>query len=578
MTVSPFLQGGDCRLKPPQFGISLAKKRKRMKKKIVCFVLAAMAAYGAAAQDWQDALRFSQNDYMGTARSMGMGNAMSAIGGDLGSIGLNPAGSVVAAYSQFTVSPGFTFTTANAAGTVFSGYSEAVGLGDKVKTNFGQFKLPNFGLIMNWDFGRSRGLKRVSFGFAVNTTQNYTGRFNSSGVNLDNSFAGSLAVSADGYKNDVLAYGDWWASGDPALMPAWIDMTGYRAGMFNPVSGYDNYYAAVTEVVDKDTDDVWNAGPLYQNYGRSFGGSKRDVVFNWAGNVSDKFYFGINFGLSFMNYNSTEYWKESPDDPANYPTIEYDDGTSAKLESLRMKSNYAASGAGIYLKVGFIWRPIGGLRIGGAFQTPTIMNLSERYSFNGEVNMSGKYGGIVNSPEGAYDYTMLSPLRMNLGLAYSFGSLAVISADYEFTNFASTRFSARGSLNGSDFQDTNKEIKEFLGAEHQLRAGLEIKPLAALAIRAGYNLLTSGERVSNPFGAARHSFSLGAGYSIGSLFFDAAVRLRTSPKSYYTPYYYYYAPDASKYYNKVINTDIVTPEVGVKTNAWDAILTVGWRF
>jgi hypothetical protein len=46
-----------------------------------------------------DGLTFSQNNYYGTARSIGMGNAMTAVGGDLGSIGINPAGSAVYNFS-----------------------------------------------------------------------------------------------------------------------------------------------------------------------------------------------------------------------------------------------------------------------------------------------------------------------------------------------------------------------------------------------------------------------------------------------------------------------------------------------
>ena len=44
----------------------------------------------------------------GTARSVAMGNAMTALGGDLGAIGINPASSGVLRYSQITFSPSLT--------------------------------------------------------------------------------------------------------------------------------------------------------------------------------------------------------------------------------------------------------------------------------------------------------------------------------------------------------------------------------------------------------------------------------------------------------------------------------------
>ena len=68
-------------------------------KKIILFTLASALAVSASAQSWQDALLFSENEYGGTARSVAMGNALTAVGGDLGSLGLNPAGSAVAGYS-----------------------------------------------------------------------------------------------------------------------------------------------------------------------------------------------------------------------------------------------------------------------------------------------------------------------------------------------------------------------------------------------------------------------------------------------------------------------------------------------
>jgi len=74
-------------------------------KKIALVSLLAFAAAGAGAQTIGDALQFSEYNYYGTARTIAMGNAFTALGGDLGSIGINPAGSAVARYSQFTITP-----------------------------------------------------------------------------------------------------------------------------------------------------------------------------------------------------------------------------------------------------------------------------------------------------------------------------------------------------------------------------------------------------------------------------------------------------------------------------------------
>ena len=82
-----------------------------MKKTAITILLAAMSMAAAHAQTAYDALRYSENNYEGTARSVAMGNAFTALGGDLGAVTINPAGSAVAKYSQITLTPGLTFST-----------------------------------------------------------------------------------------------------------------------------------------------------------------------------------------------------------------------------------------------------------------------------------------------------------------------------------------------------------------------------------------------------------------------------------------------------------------------------------
>ena len=84
-------------------------------KKILLAAAFIAATVSAGAQTMSDAINFSQNQYYGTARSMALGNAMTALGGDLGSIGINPAGSAVVPYGQFVITPGVTISAVNSA-------------------------------------------------------------------------------------------------------------------------------------------------------------------------------------------------------------------------------------------------------------------------------------------------------------------------------------------------------------------------------------------------------------------------------------------------------------------------------
>ena len=62
------------------------------------------------AQNEIDALRYSYNQYGGTARFVAMGGAFNALGGDFSAVGINPAGIGIYKKSEFTFTPGF-YTT-----------------------------------------------------------------------------------------------------------------------------------------------------------------------------------------------------------------------------------------------------------------------------------------------------------------------------------------------------------------------------------------------------------------------------------------------------------------------------------
>ena len=138
-----------------------------MKKTVISLLLGLSAAFGYA-QTAYDALLFSENDYEGTARSVAMGNAFTALGGDLGSIGINPAGSAVAGYSQFTLTPSLTFSTSTTQGV--SPYSDGYlpYFEKQMKSRMTDLNMPNIGFTINYDTHRKTGIKNVVFGFVVN--------------------------------------------------------------------------------------------------------------------------------------------------------------------------------------------------------------------------------------------------------------------------------------------------------------------------------------------------------------------------------------------------------------------------
>ena len=540
-------------------------------KKILAAVFLLSVALQAGAQGWTDALNFSENDYLGTARSVGMGNAMTAVGGDLGSLTFNPAGSAVASYSQFTITPGLSFSTVTAQGSLLDNAGSPIGFEDTYKTRNGRMGLPNFGAMMVYNTHNQRGLKRVSFGIVGNVTRDYTNRLRASGTNTTTSVAGSLASQADGFTPAELD-GSFYGNNTPS----WESMVGYQGGLFGQIG--DSYVGLTESILDNGR--IVLTDKIGQYYGLNRKGSKYDLLMNFGLDFNDKFYLGANIGITSLNYRNDETRSEEALSGINYGN---------DFQSLRIRSSYRDDGSGLYAKIGFIARPVAGLRIGAAVQTPTLITVHETYQLDG-FSLAYKEQMSKSSPVDEWAFNVIAPWRANVGIAYTIGQFGLVSADYEYTDFRTMRLRAAYDDDYNyNFAPSNQEAKDFLGPVHAIRLGAEIKPDPALAIRVGYNLatgpqhnwlgddgriapLSSDERKDQ----LRSAVSFGIGYSSPRSFFvDAAVRFQYLPSEYFTPYWYYYmGQDGSTQ----LDISVVTPEVGAQSALCNALLTLGWRF
>lgn len=93
----------------------------------------------------QDALRYAIDDMNGTARFRGMSGAFGALGGDLSSIAINPAGSLF-----------FNNNFASFSGTNFNNKSRSSYFGSKTKDNFSTLDLNQLGVVFIFNDTRRR--------------------------------------------------------------------------------------------------------------------------------------------------------------------------------------------------------------------------------------------------------------------------------------------------------------------------------------------------------------------------------------------------------------------------------------
>lgn len=538
-------------------------------RKTALLILFAIAAVTAQAQSVYDALLFSERNYEGTARSVAMGNAFTALGGDLGSIGINPAGSAVAKYSQISITPSLTIAsnTTNGVSPYTDGslpYFEK-----QFKNTATHFAIPNLGMTFNWETGRSSGLKNVSFGFIMNRVNSWNEDLYAAGPNHTTSFMGAMAVEA----TEAGLLGSNLNMNNAYDYDPWKYVVGYQSGMISTFGGYDDQFVGASEVIfgNMGNTEISLGGPLDQSYGRRVRGSKNDYLINLGFNISDFIYLGANLGITSMYYSYDEYFKEKAIDPSDFE-IALDNGQTMYFDSMKYKYSYSTSSSGVYGKFGFIITPGFGLRIGAAIQTPTASTINENWQYKGETTYTDNgFNAAAESPEGEDHYKFREPWRANFGLAYTLGKLAVFSVDYELCNYSTMKFKRNGFDDGREyFIELNDEIKGTFGTSSMLRAGIEIKPLDVLAVRAGYGVTTAPETLIEV--PAAQNVSLGVGYvSKKSFFADIACRYSFATDEYIMPYSDYM-------YDAAGNITDFAPEILNRKDNWKVLLTLGWRF
>jgi len=549
-----------------------------MRKTAITLLLSAVGA-SAGAQTMYDALRFSENDYAGTARTIAMGNAFTALGGDIGSLSLNPAGSAVAPYSQIVFSPGAAWSVNKTQGTLAEGETVLSCFNKAYRNREADFLVPSTGFTVNFDTHRSSGIKNVTIGFVANVTNTYKDGLHARGLNSKTSFASGMATMAYGFDPANLSGDNVWYD----FPSDWQYILAYQSYMISPDADGSVNYAGVTENVYTDefgnVTEIGLPGAVDQTFGRSISGRKYDCIFNLGLNISDVVYLGANLGLTSLRYSSEEYFIETPEEPSLFQT---------SFIRLNYNSVYTASGTGVYGKFGIIVTPVGGLRLGAAIQTPTATGITEKWRSSASIAADADNSGKAETPEGQYSYRLISPFRFNAGAAYTFGSFAVVSADYEICNYNSMMFREVATSDNSNFESANDDIRNWLGTSHMFRTGVEIRPVNQFAIRTGYGFTTAPEYFDKSFGNKdkiknkSHRYSFGLGYSSkGSFFADLAFSVKRYADEYVVPYV---TAQIGQDGSIVTDGEIpvidynLSPEILNRKHVWTAAVTFGFRF
>ncbi len=453
-----------------------------MKRFILILSAALFFALHLNAQNEEDALRYSRQFITGTARAVGMGGAMGAIGGDFTSLSINPAGIGVYRGNEFTFSPSFNW---NLTTSDF--------LGNSIEQSRYGMRIGNIGYVSTNKTGNEDGLVSTNFGFGYNLLNNYNQQTLMSGTNNLNSLLDNFT------------------------------------SIYNSSLERSNFYEGLAynlAIVDWDTTALvffndFNRGGYGQKQQRivSSSGSMGEYAFSMGANYSNRYYIGATLGVQRVRYEKNIEHTEKGNN------IEYTD-------EFIFNEDLITRGYGLNLKLGIIARPVDFVRLGAAYHIPTFFFLHDRFA----TDMKAWYDPTLNIPSNTaqspilnYDYRLRSPSKFVGSAAVTIGKMGMVSVDYERVNYASS------NLEGPDygFIDENNAIKDIYKTSDNLRMGAELR-MGSGYVRGGYSIYGSPYKIIDPKADSKYTVvSGGVGIRTSDFFVDLSYASGTSKEAYY---------------------------------------------
>lgn len=531
-------------------------------KKNIMTVCALMVGFAVYAQDAYDVSRVLGNDLNGTARFVGMGGAMSALGGDISVMSTNPAGIGIYRRNDFSVSFGFNNTMAE---SNFKGSSMKE---DRTKASFDQV-----GFVYSYKVGNETSLRYVNFGFNYHKSKNFNRIFSMGGVLGGLSQSWQLAQEMNWY-NDILD-----PSGEYVVGYNYISSAEYfRKNLLDDDNPYKKYWSkfpvlgvigATTGLVDWPDDATGFLG--WDGYSNKYYSEEKGGInqfdFNVAFNVEDRFYLGVTLGLYDLNYKRFSSYTE-----------ELNDDFGENNGYYTLDNYYTLKGTGADLKIGAIVRPIedSPFRIGLAVHSPTFYEMSESYNatmstdiYYYESSYKQTLSDYLDPSFLNYDYRLQTPWKFNVSAGTTFAGLVAVGAEYEYQDYSSTQmedmdgFKLGGQLS----------VEKDLNAVHTLRLGMEARVAPQFSVRAGYNYSSAAfdkeaYRTLSSYGTqtefnntqSLNTFTLGLGYRGDIFYADVAYKYDMYKSDFYA------------------FDDIDLPKTEVDNSRHQLLLTMGVQF
>lgn len=571
-----------------------------MKKPIISLSIFLCTSSLVYAQSALDAYNISQPDLKGTARYMGMAGAFGALGGDLSSISQNPAG--IGVYRSSDI--GFTLDL-----DVQNSNTQSQGM--EYGMNQTKFLLNNIGAVLTMKLP-STTFPNFNFGFTYNKGASFNRVYGGNINTLHNSMSNYIAAIANGEgvtEGDVATSNDYdpYNPGYNDYAAPWITILGYDSYLIspdvNPLTGATQWYG------------LWDTNSMTGQNTNGSGtflmqekGGTNDFNIVLGGNISNVFYWGMNFDIVNINYQLNSLWGENLN---NALVPDANNNFVRSTADWNLNNVYSLSGTGFSYQLGFIVKPVQALRLGFAFHTPTWYNLNEEFGASVSYLYGGTESGFVTTNNGylGYNsYNFRTPWRIMASAAGVIGNNFIVSFDYEWANYGVMRFSepnyysdgwydyypysiqstgpiaySTDFINPNDpYAYENLDISNYYKSSNTFRVGLEFKPVPAFSIRAGYAynsspvkksamnnqeiIYTAGTQPSYRFDNDTNYITCGLGYRYKHIYVDLAYVYKNINSEYHA-----YTPDP-------VNPQVPSPQSKVSLSNNQIVLSAGYRF
>ena len=451
-------------------------------------------------QNLIDALRYSTENLNGTARFNALSGAFGALGGDISSIAINPAGSAVFINSAGSVTL-----------SVVDKKNKSNYFGTNTEASSTNLKFNQAGFVFPFtNPNKGSVFKKFSLGFNYIASNNYDDDVFIAGTG--NASIGEFFVAqANGVSLDLLQlqenettsslYGYLGVNEGVSAQNAFL---GYHGFVIDPIDAENpentQYYSNIAP------------GSFNQRYAYSSGGHNRKYTFNFATEINNIISIGINLNSNNFNYRQSTFLNET------------NNNSGSLVNYVGFQNDLYAYGGGFSAQFGAIAKVTNLLRLGFTYDTPIWYNIYEETTQILETTREVEgvvYNEYINPRivNVFRKYEIKTPWKIAASGAFIFGKNGLISIDYSYKDYSSIRFSPS--------QDPSFATQN-IAAENQLKGSSAIKiggeyRINRMSLRGGYqyeespyNNSTAREDLtgySGGFGFYLGSYSLDFSYS-----------------------------------------------------------------